>query len=231
MRIIKTGDFTLDGITLISSLPDMGRVGGLVTEHLRKTLDVSDVARITIHDKPWVNQRDGIIDYPVDEYVITADKKRGIVIFSGRGQPQESYTVKELAKKLLSTVREFGRIDMVISAGGYLPSEQDAGDVFGVATDAKSLDLLKSHNVGPLSGEVNSITWFNGLVLGHAKNMGIAGIGLFGKIEDAETPQYRAASNVVRKISDIIGVKIDTAELDCKIVERPAKTRHGPGIG
>ena len=38
MKIEKIEDFSLKDITLISSLPDMGRVGGLVTQHLSKKL-------------------------------------------------------------------------------------------------------------------------------------------------------------------------------------------------
>ncbi|KAG2479335.1 MAG: hypothetical protein NPMRd3_610001, partial [Nitrosopumilales archaeon] len=38
MKIAKIQDFNLKDITLISSLPDMGKVGGLVTQHLTKTL-------------------------------------------------------------------------------------------------------------------------------------------------------------------------------------------------
>ena len=121
---------------------------------------------------------------------------------------------------------------MVISTGGYLPIEQnDDSEVFGVATNAKSLKLLKSHNIKPMGSDVNSITWFNGLILGQAKKQGIDGIGLFGEISDSNLPQHKAARNIVKKIGKILEIEISTSELEKKIVEIPTKIKKdGPGI-
>ena len=65
-----------------------------------------------------------------------------------------------------------GNIKNVITTGGYLPSVNGDGSKSFWCCDqmSESLDLLKSHNVKPLSSEVNTITWFNGLILGLAKN-------------------------------------------------------------
>lgn len=233
MKIKRTRDVSLNSdIVLISSLPDMGKVGGLVSKHLTGALCTTEYAKITIHDKPWVSQKSGIIDYQADEYGIFVNEKTGIVVFTGNGQPQDSSTVIELASTVLQTVQSIGHIRLVISAGGYLPNDQDSTDVFGIATDDKSLDMLKSYGVGVLDRQISSITWFNGLILGQAKNAGISGVGLFGKIEDSDTPQYGAASNIVTKIADMLGTSIDTTELDCKIVKHAVvEEKTSPGIG
>ena len=233
MNIEKIRSFNLKDIILISSLPDMGKVGGLVTQHLTKVMNTTKATKIVLQDKPWINQKDGIIERPQDEYLISVNEKRAIVIFSGENQPQESSTVIELSNKVLSTVKEIGKIKLVISTGGYLPNEQgDGKNVFGVATDKKSLDLLRSHGIKPLSKQVNSITWFNGLILGQAKNNQIEGLGLFGEINDTETPQYKAASNIIKKIGKILDIEIDTTELDSKVIEIPVKEKkQNPGIG
>ena len=201
MHVKKIRDFSLDDAILICSLPDMGQVGGLVARYLKKALNASEAAKITIHDKPWINQRNGLIDYPVDEYDISVNEELKIVVFSGHGQPQEYSTVRDLMDELFSTVQGFGKIKLVISSGGYLPTEREGGaDVLGVATNERLLGMLESHSVGPLNG-ASSITWFNGLVLGHAKERNIDGIGLFGRVEDPESPQYGAASGIVKKNS------------------------------
>jgi predicted ATP-grasp superfamily ATP-dependent carboligase len=94
------------------------------------------------------------------------------------------------------------------------------------------MDLLKSNNVKPLSSEVKSITWFNGVILGIAKNKEIDGVGLFGEIVDAETPQYKAASNILKIIKNMLKIEIDTKELDDKVVDQPVEIKkEGPGIG
>ena len=233
MEIKNIHDYKLKDIVLISSLPDMGKVGGIVTQHIIKKLDAKKAAQIFLADKPWVNLKEGLVNLPTDEYFLAVDEKNSIVIFTGENQPQEPGTVFKIANKVLDTVTQMGNIKMVISAGGYLPSESGKGDaVFGVATNSSSMDLLKSNNVKPLASEVKSITWFNGVILGISKSKSIDGVGLFGEIVDAESPQYKAASNILKVIGKIIKIEIGTKELDDKVVERPVEiNKDGPGIG
>ena len=233
MEIKNIHDYKLKDIVLISSLPDMGKVGGLVTQHIIKKLDAKKAAQIFLADKPWVNLKEGLVNLPTDEYFLAVDEKNSIVIFTGENQPQEPGTVFKIANKVLDSVSQMGNIKMVISAGGYLPSEVDKGDaVFGVATNSSSMDLLKSNDVKPLASEVKSITWFNGVILGISKSKNIDGIGLFGEIVDAESPQYEAASNILKVIGKILKIEIGTKELDDKVVERPTEiNKDGPGIG
>lgn len=233
MKIKNIHDYKLKDIVLISSLPDMGKVGGLVTQHIIKKLDAKKAAQIFLADKPWVNLKEGLVNLPTDEYFLAVDEKNSIVIFTGENQPQDPGTVFKIANKVLDTVTQMGNIKIVISAGGYLPSESGKGDaVFGVATNSSSMDLLKSNNVKPLASEVKSITWFNGVILGISKSKNIDGIGLFGEIVDAESPQYKAASNILKVIGKILKIEIGTKELDDKVVERPTEiNKDGPGIG
>jgi len=232
MEIKNIRDYKLKDIILISSLPDMGKVGGLVTQQIIKKLDAKKATQIFLADKPWVNLKEGLVNLPTDEYILAVDEKNSIVIFTGENQPQEPRTVFKIANKVLDTVTQMGNIKMIISAGGYLPSESDKGNaVFGVATNSSSMDLLKSNNVKPLASEVKSITWFNGVILGISKSKNIDGIGLFGEIVDAESPQYKAASNILKVIEKILKIGIGTKELDDKVVENLTEiNKDGPGI-
>ena len=233
MEIKNIQEYKLKDIILISSLPDMGKVGGLVTQHISKKLESKKATQMFLADKPWVNIKDGLVSMPTDEYFLTVDEKNSIVIFTGENQPQEPGTVFKIANEVLDNVSKMGNIKMVITAGGYLPSEVGKGDtVYGVATNSSSLDLLKSNNVKPLSSEVKSITWFNGVILGISKSKNIDGVGLFGEIVDAESPQYKAASNILKVIGKILKIEIETKELDDKIIEKPEEIKkEGPGIG
>ena len=68
--------------------------------------------------------------------------------------------------------------------------------------------------------------------MGIAKSRNIDGVGLFGEIVDAESPQYKAASNILKVIEKILRIKIDTKELDEKIIEQSVEIKkEGPGIG
>jgi len=233
METEKHQNFNLKDIILIGSLPDMGKVGGLVTTQLSKSLNTTLTAKLILTDKPWIQQKNGVIDIPHDEYPLSVNEEKSIVVFTGMNQPQEPHTVFEMAESVISLVSKMGNIKMVISTGGYLPVEQnDDSEVFGVATNKKSLELLKSHNIKPMGSDVNSITWFNGLILGQAKKNNIDGIGLFGQISDSNSPQYHAASNIIKTIGKILKIKIKTTELDEKIIKIPNEVkRDGPGIG
>ncbi len=230
MKIERVQDFKLDDFTLIGSLPDMGKVGGLVSQHIAKKLDAQLAVKITITDKPWINQKKGLVFVPREQYRITVDEKNKIVIFEGGNQPQEPDTVMKLAETVFCEVQKIGNIKKVISAGGYLPA-QPGNKVFGVATTQQALEDLEKQQIFPLSSDVNNITWFNGLILARAKDAGITGIGLFGEITSTDTPQYKAASNIIAKIQKILNVPIDTCEIDQKVVEPKQTKTDGPGIG
>ena len=120
MEIKNIHDYKLKDIVLISSLPDMGKVGGIVTQHIIKKLDAKKATQIFLADKPWVNLKEGLVNLPTDEYFLAVDEKNSIVIFTGENQPQEPGTVFKIANKVLDTVTQMGNIKMVISAGGYL---------------------------------------------------------------------------------------------------------------
>jgi hypothetical protein len=231
MKVEFFEEFNLKDIVLISSLPDMGRVGGLVSAHIAKMTSAKNALKIILTDKPWVNQKDGLLEVPFDEYKILVDEKNSLVVFTGENQPQEPNVVFELVNFVVDTVQKWGKIRMIISTGGYLPLQKlDGNGVYGVATSPKLLDMLKSHGVRLLSNDVKSITWFNGLVLGAAKNKNIDGVGLFGEINDPEAPQHKAAKNIINKIEKILKIQINTDELD--VVEKPIEPKkEGPGIG
>lgn len=233
LKVEKVGDFKLRDIVLIGSLPDMGKVGGLVSGHFAKKLDTKHAAKIVLSDKPWVRQQNGLVELPYDQYNILVDEKRSIVVFTGENQPQEGQVVFELCNLLLSTVTQMGNIKLVISSGGYLPIKPGSSDsVYGVASNQRCLDLLKSHGIPTLGSEINSITWFNGLILGLAKIQNIDGIGLFGQIKDPDLPQYRAAKNVAELIGKILKLQIDTKDLEEKIEDLITETKKSiPGVG
>ena len=233
MQVDIIENFKLKDIILISSLPDMGKVGGLVTQHIAKKISARIAAKIILTDKPWVNHKDGLIELPFDEYKLLVDEKNSLVIFTGENQPQEPNMVFDLVNFVIETVQKWGNIKMIISSGGYIPLQKGYdGEVYGIANNTNSLEQLKAHNVKILGEDVKSITWFNGLVLGVAKTKNINGVGLFGEIYDAELPQHKAAKNIINTITKLVKIEINTNELEQKIIEKPIEVKkESPGIG
>lgn len=233
MRAEFFDSFNLEQFILIAALPDMGRVGGLVSQHIAKATLAKRAVKITMSDKPWIDQKSGLVELPIDEYEIFVDTKNSLVILTGENQPQEPSSVFELVNFVINTTQKFGKIKMIISAGGYLPIQKtNSNGVFGIVTDSELLELLKSREIKLLPDDVRSITWFNGIILGAAKKNSIDGIGLFGEIDDSEIPQYRAVKNIIDKIESLLHIKINTNELQEKITQKPIEIKKdSPGIG
>ena len=117
MRTEFFGNFKLNEVILIASLPDMGRVGGLVTAHIASKVNAKDAAKISLSDKPWIDQKNGLIEIPTDQYRILVDEKNSLVVFTGENQPQEPNVVTDLVNFVVDMVQKFGKIKMIISTG------------------------------------------------------------------------------------------------------------------
>jgi hypothetical protein len=215
MRIKNKEEVKMNDIILIASLPDMGKVGGLVSDFLAKQLDTKLVAEIESIEKPWVRYENGIVNMHIDTYRIYADKKNSIVVFTGDTQPQDTRELYALCDLLLDTVQGYGNVKRLYTSGGYL-REQIVGEpkVHCTANNVNLLKELDKFNVARLGNEINSITWFNGLILGIAAGRNIDGMGLFGEIDNPNVPQHAAARSVVKVIARMINAEINTKELE-----------------
>lgn len=215
MKLKHIESIKMRNMILIASLPDMGRVGGLVSDFLAKELNTKLLAEIESIEKPWVSHEDGIANLHVDVYRIYADTKNSIVVFTGDTQPQDTHELYELCDLLLDTVQGYGNVKRLFTAGGYLRKEVlEEPNVYGTANTANLLKEMTRYNIGRLGNEVNSITWFNGLVLGIAAKRNIEGMGLFGEIDNPNVPQHLAAKSIVKVIARMINTEINTRKLD-----------------
>jgi hypothetical protein len=61
--------------------------------------------------------------------------------------------------------------------------------VCGVVTNQGLKQVLLTSGIDILGQEIDTITWFNGLILGLAADRNIEAIGLFGEISNPTTPQ------------------------------------------
>jgi hypothetical protein len=215
MRLKEIEHVQMKDILLIASLPDMGRVGGLVSNFLATQLKTRLIAEIESIEKPWVLYQNGIANLHVDTYKIYADVKNSIIVFTGDTQPQDTRELYELCELLLDTVQKYGNVKRLYTSGGYLAQQiPDEPRVYGTANSADLLNELDRFNLGHLGNEVNTITWFNGLILGIAAKYNIEGIGLFGEIDNPSTPQHLAAKSIVKVIARMINAEINTKELE-----------------
>ncbi len=227
MKLNYIESVKMSDITLIASLPDMGRVGGLVSGFLAKELNAKLVAEIESVEKPWVTCENGIANLHVDRYKIYADKENSIIIFTGDTQPQDTRELYELCNLLLDTVQKYGNIKRLFSAGGYLRQEVlGEPKVCGTANNTNLLKEMNRYNIGILGNEVNTITWFNGLILGIAAKRNIEGMGLFGEIDNPNVPQHLATRSIVKVIARMINTEVNTKELEIQQDIIPDNTQN-----
>lgn len=237
LKIIK--DMKADEITVVASLPDMGRVGGLVSAFLSKFLKADPVAEITSMEKPWVSYSNGLVKSAIDLYNISYDDAHSILILTGESQPQDPAELYRLCNTFLDYAESIGKVKRLYGAGGYL-REQLAGAprVCGVVNKPELRAVLERAGIEPVGNEISTITWFNGIILGQAARRGIDGIGLFGEISESSVPQPLAAKSILGAFSKLENLIIDTKPLDKQyesILEEIQKQKEpssfGPGIG
>jgi hypothetical protein len=234
IKNIRAGEFMV-----FASLPDMGRVGGLVSSFLSQHLRTEQVAEITSSDKPWVSYADGVVKSASDVYKISYDKRHKLLVFTGESQPQDPGELHRLCNMLLDYVQSIGKVTRLYGAGGYLREQvTGAPRVCGVVNRPELKKVLAKAGIDPVGSEITSITWFNGLILGLAAERGIDAVGLFGEIAETSVPQPLAAKTIISAFSKLEGISIDTKLLDRQyesileeIQKKKEPSKFGPGIG
>jgi len=200
---------------IFASLPDMGRVGGLVSSFLASNLETEHIANIISNPKPWVNVKDGVIESTRDIYNIYFSDREKLLILTGEVQPEDHRELLELCNTFLDFCSSIGNVKRLYTAGGSL-NEMLTGEprVVGVATKPQLREILVSSDVDTLGSEFTTITWFNGLILGMASDRNIEAIGFYGEISDKSLPQPLAAKSIVKAFAKIEHLSISTKPFD-----------------
>jgi uncharacterized protein len=205
---------------IFASLPDMGRVGGLVSSFLASNLETEHIANIISNPKPWVNVKDGVIESTRDIYKIYFSDREKLLILTGEIQPEDHRELLELCNTFLDFCSSIGDVKRLYTAGGSL-NEMLTGEprVVGVATKPQLREILVSSDVDTLGSEFTTITWFNGLILGMASDRNIEAIGFYGEISDKSLPQPLAAKSIVKAFAKIEHLSISTKPFDVQYEE------------
>jgi uncharacterized protein len=210
----------VDTFRIFASLPDMGRVGGLVSSFLASNLETEHIANIISNPKPWVNVKDGVIESTRDIYKIYFSDREKLLILTGEMQPEDHRELLELCNTFLDFCSSIGDVKRLYTAGGSL-NEMLTGEprVVGVATKPQLREILVSSDVETLGSEFTTITWFNGLILGMASDRNIEAIGFYGEISDKSLPQPLAAKSIVKAFAKIEHLSVSTKPFDVQYEE------------
>lgn len=169
MRISVHKPISAAEITVVASLPDMGRVGGIVSSFLAQSRGAELVAELTSTDKPWVSYSDYLVKSVYDTYKVHYDSSRKLLVLTGESQPQDPGELYGLCNKFLDYAQSVGKVRRLYGAGGYLRDQlTGAPRVCGVVNKDELKSVLSTAGIEPVGNEITTITWFNGVVLGLA---------------------------------------------------------------
>ncbi len=204
---------------LIEGLPGVGNVGKLAAEHLIDEIKAKKFAEIYSTDFPpqvFVNA-DGTIKLVKNELYYWKGEK-DLIILTGDYQGMSSKGQYMLAEAVLDIAEEFGT-KMIYTLGGYGTGlEIEKPRVIGAATDKELVEELKKYGVVFKGEEGGGIIGASGLLLGLGKLRNMRGACLMG-----ETSGYivdpNSAREVIKVLTEMLGIKISFARLDEKAEE------------
>ena len=137
-------------------------------------------------------------------------QKQDIIITSGY-QAYNAPNQYVVADKVTDLFKKY-HVKMVISLGAQVIEE----GITGCATDTALLEEM--HKFGIKKTNVDSFIGFSGLVVAIGREKGLKGICLFANtthnLADPEYPDFYAAKELLEKISEILGITVDTSDLE-----------------
>ncbi len=225
-------EIKMDNFIVFASLPDMGQVGGLVSKHLISELKAEKFANIKIFEKPWVKVKEGLITSVTDNFDLFISENHKIIILSGNEQPQDPNNLLSLCDSFLCIIKTIGIPKHIYTAGGYhKPQLAGAPRVFAVSTDINTIHNLKEQGIDFFDKDIEIITWFNGLIMAVAKEMGFTATGLFGEIANTNKPQPLAAKSIVKVFSKLEHMKINTDKFDLDYENQLIEDKNRVNLG
>ncbi len=229
-QIIITKKPRLKKPVLVEGLPGLGLVGKLAADHLVKKLKAKHFADLySPHFPPQVNiQPDGTIEVPHDEFYYWKNpKKKGsdIIFLVGDYQASSPFGHYEVAGYVMDFAEEM-KVKTVYTLGGYgVGYLSKKPKVFAAVTNPAL--KRKVEKAGARFEKTGGIVGAAGLLIGMAMLRDIDGVCLMGETH-GQIIDARAAKAVLDVLNNLLGVKVDTKELEkrANVIEKELEKRQ-----
>lgn len=155
-----------------------------------------------------------VVELPrVEFYILENEKQKqnqDVIITRGY-QAYNALNQYAVADKVTDLFREL-HVKKVISLGAQVVEE-------GISSCATDLELLEeTYKYGITKTKVNSFIGFSGLVVAIGREKGLKGVCLFANtaqnLADPEYPDFNAAKELLEKVGEILGIRVDTSDLE-----------------
>ncbi len=218
---------------MLAAWPGIGNVSLIVASYLERKLGVKDLGEVeafNFFEPIGVIVRDNVVEspqFPQNSFYYWKNKSGGsdIILFLSESQPaSKGY---ELANCVIDVGVRFGvkRIYTCAAALTRIHHTEQPG-VWGVATSREVSDDLKKYGLAQRHNL--QISGLNGLLLGVAKERNIDGVCLLGEVPMYATRMQNpmAALAVLTVLTRILGVEVDTDELEQLAIETKERRRE-----
>ncbi len=207
----------LRGYTLVEGFPGAGLVGPMAASYMIEKLSMKNIGHIESDLFPPIAAvHDGL---PMHTARIYADaKNKLVVVLSEFTIPQ--HVIYQLAAELLSFVRKAG-ISRIVSIGG-MPSQKPSDAAYIIASQPSMTKEAAKQGLKPVNEGV--IAGVSALLITGAKEFDIPTMDLLVEVNPLiMDPKY--AEVAISGLSKLLGIKIDTAELESEAREVEARVR------
>ncbi|MBR9707034.1 MAG: proteasome assembly chaperone family protein [Candidatus Diapherotrites archaeon] len=196
------------GYTLVVAFPSTGLVGVIAAKHLVDKLkaDLGGCVRSDLF-APIALIQDGVLLEPVRVYV---DSKHKLVILTSEQILHKLEALHEFSDALAAWIRT-SKFKQVFSLSGILVSDEESqrNKVYGVGVNKESVAVMKKWDIEVLKEGIS--TRISPLILMEFSHSKIPAVQLLGEIK--YNRDYTAAAAVVKKLSEMLNLKVDTTKL------------------
>ncbi len=226
MKFTQSEEPIIEKPIVIAAMQDMGNVGSIVVNFINDSLRTKTFRIANTPYPTYVVDQGGHIDLPNEswEYKYTDD----LIIFGGgKGQPQSNSELNALCQDVIDVAKKYSS-KFIYTLGGFHTNRilDNNPKTYITTTSMELTKQMKGLDV-ETTPHKSTITGFNGLILGFAKQNGIHGIGMYGELNEREIPQYRAAISIIKTLEKLTYRKLgNTSHLEIMAQEIERKFKN-----
>jgi len=200
----------------------MGYLAKISADYLRRRLNAKKFAEVKFFQNAII-YKDSLAELPSIRHRFFAVPDKDLMICVGDAQPSTPEEALRLAEKIVDFAKRF-HVKCIYTMAAYPSDYPDEPRVYGVFTDESLREELERHGVDFIEGE-GAVNGLNGVLIGVAKSKGIDGVCLMGEIRYANVPQHLSSKAVLERLTSILGIEIDMAQLEKRAEKIDASIR------
>lgn len=230
---------------LIVGLPGIGSIGSLVAEHLKNELKAKKFATLYSPHFPYqiIMLKNGGFRLMNNRFYYAKDVKgkNDIIILLGDAQPLTPEGQYEVNERIVEFFKHLGGA-RVYTIGGYSLGAQyvKTPKVFGLATDAKTIEYIKKQGVTPTDSTGMSVLGSAGMIVAFSKKHGISAACIMGEtgMLDIDANSAKAVLQVIGKmlgreikLGSIEKLRVETEMMMSKLEDASSTPFQQPELG